>query len=227
MLHPSALCRVSREAQVPIVPLSSPTPVPVPMQSLATDKRRSAPACRPHQLHGLVTFHLRGARTSHVRWYVDTRRAGLSGKRWEFIRATAARTASTSGPSSAGAGACGAATRWRRVSASPILRHGARRSRPAAVLQPRPAAGRPDLRPPRALDAGSVREQHELVTVHDAHLSRSASVICGSARTRARPERARRGRRQRRPHLPSGYSAPVMTALACRSWKARSSGSVS
>jgi hypothetical protein len=39
-----------------------------------------------HQLHGLVTFHLRGARTSHIRWYVDTRRAGRSGKRWEFIR---------------------------------------------------------------------------------------------------------------------------------------------
>jgi len=39
-----------------------------------------------HQLHGLVTFHLRGARTSHVRWFVDTRRAGQSGKRWESIR---------------------------------------------------------------------------------------------------------------------------------------------
>jgi hypothetical protein len=39
-----------------------------------------------HALHGLVRFHLHGPRVSRVRWYVDTRRAGLSGKRWEFIR---------------------------------------------------------------------------------------------------------------------------------------------
>jgi hypothetical protein len=42
-----------------------------------------------HQMHGLVTFHLKGkkvTRVSHVRWFIDTRRAGLSGKTWEWTR---------------------------------------------------------------------------------------------------------------------------------------------
>jgi hypothetical protein len=39
-----------------------------------------------HQMHGLVTFHLRGPGASHVRWYIDTHRAGLSGQKWEWLR---------------------------------------------------------------------------------------------------------------------------------------------
>ena len=39
-----------------------------------------------HALHGLVTFHLRGPGVSHVRWFIDTRRAGASGKKWEWLR---------------------------------------------------------------------------------------------------------------------------------------------
>jgi hypothetical protein len=39
-----------------------------------------------HALHGLVTFHLHGPGVSHVRWFVDTRRAGVSGKKWEWLR---------------------------------------------------------------------------------------------------------------------------------------------
>jgi hypothetical protein len=39
-----------------------------------------------HAKHGLVRFRLYGPRVSHVRWYIDTRPAGRSGKRWEFVR---------------------------------------------------------------------------------------------------------------------------------------------
>jgi hypothetical protein len=39
-----------------------------------------------HQHHGLVTFHLKGHGTVHkVRWYIDTRGAGKSGKAWEWL----------------------------------------------------------------------------------------------------------------------------------------------
>jgi hypothetical protein len=37
-------------------------------------------------MHGLVTFHLRGPGAGQVRWFIDTRRAGLSGKKWEWLR---------------------------------------------------------------------------------------------------------------------------------------------
>jgi hypothetical protein len=36
-------------------------------------------------LHGLVTFHLKGHGARNVRWFVDTRVAGKSGKSWEWI----------------------------------------------------------------------------------------------------------------------------------------------
>jgi len=39
-----------------------------------------------HQKHGLVTFHLHGRDIKNVRWFIDTRRAGLSGKSWEWTR---------------------------------------------------------------------------------------------------------------------------------------------
>ncbi|MBW8712118.1 MAG: hypothetical protein JF631_14185, partial [Mycobacterium sp.] len=39
-----------------------------------------------HALHGLVTFHLHGPHISHVRWFIDTRRAGTSDKKWEWLR---------------------------------------------------------------------------------------------------------------------------------------------
>ena len=38
-------------------------------------------------LHGLVTFHLKGRNVTGVRWCVDTRRAGRSGKSWEWVHA--------------------------------------------------------------------------------------------------------------------------------------------
>lgn len=37
-------------------------------------------------VHGLVTFQLHGRGVSHVRWYVDKRRAGVSGAKWEWLR---------------------------------------------------------------------------------------------------------------------------------------------
>jgi hypothetical protein len=37
-------------------------------------------------LHGLVTFHLKGNGARKIRWYVDTRRAAKTNKRWEWTR---------------------------------------------------------------------------------------------------------------------------------------------
>ncbi len=58
----------------------------------------AAEECKPHklgryqitvtpkgQLHGLVTFHLKGQGVRNVRWYVDTRAAGTSKKSWEWV----------------------------------------------------------------------------------------------------------------------------------------------
>ena len=36
-------------------------------------------------LHGLVTFHLKGRGASKVRWFVDTRRAAKTNRRWEWL----------------------------------------------------------------------------------------------------------------------------------------------
>jgi hypothetical protein len=36
-------------------------------------------------LHGLVHFHLNGPGATKIRWYVDTRRAGTSPKKWEWL----------------------------------------------------------------------------------------------------------------------------------------------
>lgn len=81
----------------PPAPAPAPTTAP-PAQGGVAGATASAPCMRgklgryritvapKHALHGLVRFHLHGPRVSHVRWYVDTRRAGFSGKRWEFIR---------------------------------------------------------------------------------------------------------------------------------------------
>jgi hypothetical protein len=85
----------------PPAPAPAPSPAPAaapPAQGGVAGATASGPCVRgnlgryritvtpKHALHGLVRFHLHGARVSRVRWYVDTRRAGLSGKRWEFIR---------------------------------------------------------------------------------------------------------------------------------------------
>jgi hypothetical protein len=35
--------------------------------------------------HGLVTFHLKGAGATKIRWFVDTRRAAKTNKRWEWL----------------------------------------------------------------------------------------------------------------------------------------------
>jgi hypothetical protein len=78
-------------------PPSSPAPAP-PAASTQPVTRTTPAACvyaKPsryritvtprHQRHGLVRFRLHGPSVSHIQWYVDTKRAGLSGKSWEFL----------------------------------------------------------------------------------------------------------------------------------------------
>jgi hypothetical protein len=87
-------------------PTPTPTPIPTPQPPVTPPAKESvedtsvkAPACVPRKLgrhritvtpkharHGLVTFHLHGRGVRNVRWYVDTRGAGKSGKSWEWMR---------------------------------------------------------------------------------------------------------------------------------------------
>jgi hypothetical protein len=81
----------------PAPPAAPAAPAPQPAQGAVLGETESS-QCVPKKLgkyritvtpkgalHGLVTFHLHGHGISHVRWYVDTRRAGLSGKKWEWL----------------------------------------------------------------------------------------------------------------------------------------------
>ena len=67
-------------------------------------------------MHGLVTFHLKGQGVRKVRWFVDTRSAGKSAKKWEWVNNHGRAYHIYLWASSAGASTCGAATPSRRAS---------------------------------------------------------------------------------------------------------------
>jgi hypothetical protein len=88
------------------MPMPPPTPTPTPKPPVTPPADQAvkgtsvnAPRCVPRKLgryritvtpkgakHGLVTFHLKGHGVRNVRWFVDTRVAGKSGKSWEWVR---------------------------------------------------------------------------------------------------------------------------------------------
>jgi hypothetical protein len=92
-------CPAPATPPTPPSPESGPTPAPPPAPQRAVAGETESGPCVPKKLgryritvtpkgatHGLVTFHLKGRGASRIRWYVDTRRAGVSGQKWEWLR---------------------------------------------------------------------------------------------------------------------------------------------
>lgn len=77
----------------PVPPVTPPTPPVPPKVCPDTSADRYKITVTPrHATHGRVTFKLKGPHVRKVRWYVDLKRRGVSGVRWETLSGKGDRT---------------------------------------------------------------------------------------------------------------------------------------